>query len=322
MTRAVAFSTLYRYSFARCQISSSVALTGLTPRAAPTGPDDIAIEFAEGPCSPIAVTEWRHHWQSGTSAPSLSLARVRNEWLLRVPDLADFIISPDFGSVRVQPLIALDGSTIAHLLLDQVIPRILGQRSELMLHASAVQIGEGGVAMFVGESGIGKSTWAATLYRMGHTVLSDDCVLLRSDKISTTALPTYPSLRLLSDALDHFSMGAVGAEPMAHYSAKKRVPLPSARWDDAGSRVAALFLLERNSGDSSGYIRPVSPRHAFIELARNTFRLDANDARRAADLMPGIASVAERVPAFAVRSPRGLSALREFAEAVVIPRTR
>lgn len=299
-----------------------MALPGLTPRSARAGPNSIVVEFAEERCRPIAVAEWRHHWQSGISAPSLSLAKAGSEWLMRVPDLADFIISEDLGSVRVQALVSLDPSTIAHLLLDQVIPRILGQQGEFMVHASAVQIEGGGVALFVGASGIGKSTWAATLFHMGHRVLSDDCVLLRTDEISTTALPTYPSLRLLPDAVGHFSIEAGEAEPMAQYSTKQKLPLPSADWDERGSSVAALFLLEQNSGDSSGSIRPVSSRHAFIELARNTFRLDASDAMRAGDLMPDMALVAERVPAFAVRSPWGLSALREFAQAVVIPRVR
>lgn len=310
---------LYRYSFAGCQISASAALTGLTASGAPAHPDDITIEFAEGLCAPVAVEKWRHHWRSLTSAPSLSLARIGDTWVLRAPELADFIISVDLCSVRVQPLVSVDAGTIDHLLLDQLIPRILGQRGELMLHASAVQIDGGGVALFVGRSGIGKSTWAATLYRMGHTLLADDCVLLRSDGFCTTALPTYPSLRLLPDGVDHFSLDIDEAESMAHYSSKKRLPLSSAKWDKTGSRVGALFLLEEPSCEIRAGIHPASARHAFMELVRNTFRLDATDALRAAQFMPGLASVAESVPAFTVQAPRGLSALGEFANSVLIP---
>jgi len=262
--------------------------------------------------------DWRHHWRSGVHAPSLSLAAFGDGWLLRVPDLADFIIAKDLSSIRVQPLTAMDAATMEHLVLDQVIPRILGQRGEIMLHASAVEIEENGVVLFVGASGQGKSTWAATLHQLGHNVLSDDCVLLRSRGKSITALATYPSLRLMPDSVDHFSAGIDELQPMADYSSKRRMPLPSANGEQKEFTVTALFLLEAHA-EESGSIRPVSPRHAFIELARNTFRLDATDTRLAAALVPGIALVAERVPAFALRPPSGLSALREFAESVLIP---
>jgi hypothetical protein len=240
---------------------------------------------------------------------------------LRVPELADFVIAKDLSCVRVQPLKAMDAGTMEHLVLDQLIPRILGQRGEVMLHASAVEIKDNGVVLFVGASGLGKSTWAATLHQLGHRVLSDDCVLLRSGGESITALATYPSLRLMPDSVDHFSTGVVELQPMTEYSSKRRVPLPSANGEQSGLSVTALFLLEAHAGESFRGIRPVSPRHAFIELARNSFRLDANDADLAAALVPALALVAERVPAFALRSPPGLSALREFAESVLIPKT-
>ena len=307
---------MYRYSLAQCQISSSVALAGLAHSTGPARPGDLKIEFAEMPSVAIPIVDWRHHWRSGVHSPSLSLAAFGDGWLLRVPHLADFLIAGDLTSIRVQPLKAMDAGTMEHLVLDQVLPRILGQRGEIMLHASAVELKDNGVVLFIGASGQGKSTWAATLHQMGHRVLSDDCVLLRPIGNSVTALATYPSLRLMPDSVDHFSSDVADLLPMADYSSKRRMPLPPIVKEQTGLDVTAMFLLQEPAGE--GEIKPVSPRQAFIELARNTFRLDATDATLAAGLVPGIALVAERVPAFALRSPSGLSALREFAESVLI----
>jgi hypothetical protein len=183
------------------------------------------------------------------------------------------------------------------------------------MHASAVMI-DGNAALFLGASGRGKSTWAATLQRQGHHVLSDDCVLLSPKASSVVAMPTYPSLRLRPDVFEYFPLDGVVPGPMAQYSQKRRLPVPPRAASEEDPTVSALFLLEAASDTGSG-IRRVSPRQSFIELTRNTFKLDPTDTQQAAELGSAIALIAGRVPAFALRSPPGLSALPEFVESVV-----
>jgi hypothetical protein len=63
-------------------------------------------------------------------------------------------------------------------LLQAVIPKILSLRGHLVIHASAVDLGDNAVA-FTGLSGAGKTTTARSLARHGGRILCEDKLLLR-----------------------------------------------------------------------------------------------------------------------------------------------
>lgn len=262
---------------------------------------------------PLRVRRWRHQWKSESGSANLSLARHRGGWLLRVPDLADFLIADDCRTLRVRAIAALDPDTLEHLLLEQVLPRVLAQQGGLMLHAGGVAI-DGRVALFIGESGRGKSTWSAVLQRQGHPVLSDDCVLVRDRGRSIRAVPTYPGLRLLPDMVERLYPNSPNLGRLAGYSDKRRLPVHHAAMPPEGLEVAAIYLLEGPAPEqANSTIETLSPSRSCIELTRNTFKLDPTDLRRNTELLARTATVAQRVPAFSLHYPRNVAALPAFA---------
>src|SRR5690606_19444533 len=129
-----------------------------------------------------------------------------------------------------------------HMLVDQVLPRLLAQLGHLLVHGSALRI-DGRGALFIGPSGRGKSTLAGLMQRQGHTVLSDDCILLVADGERFQALPTYPSLRLNIDSLAALFPVSPDTVSVAAYSEKRRLPMTTPGNLVDGMPVDALYLL-------------------------------------------------------------------------------
>ena len=201
-----------------------------------------------------------------------------------------------------------------HALVDQVLPRMIAQRGEMVVHGAAARI-DGRLALFLGDSGQGKSTLAAALHRAGHAVLSDDCVLLRPGNKGVALLPTYPSLRLLPDSLQHLYPVEEPTASMADYSSKRRLALPFTNTD--GAALAALFLLE-SLGRASGpcEVVPISPATVCLQLTRQSFLVDPSDLSNAGSALARNAGIADSLPAFALRYSRNFAQLPEVVHAI------
>ncbi len=293
------------YVFGDQRVRTSVHLNTL-----PTLGDDQADAIALDACEPQPflppVRHWLHTWRQADGAIALSVAHHGSTYLLRFPALCDVLFDPDMQTVRMTPVVGVDEATLEHLLVDQVLPRVLAHSGALAIHASALTIGDRTV-LFVGDSGWGKSTLAALLGRDGHGLLSDDCVLLRVDTGAVTALPTYASLRLFDDVVQYAFPDAPGSA-VARYSDKRRFEVPAAGGSLEGRPVAAIYLLREPSDQSLRHdIVAVSPATACIELMRMAFKLDLDDRSRVAALLQQAGNVARVVPAFALSYPHDLS---------------
>ena len=99
---------------------------------------------------------WLNHWYSPDGTIWLAFAKVEAGYLLRFPELADFIVSTDARSVCCYPRADIPLETIRHLLLNQVIPLVLSQLGGIVLHAAACAMPQGAIA-FMGSTGAGKS---------------------------------------------------------------------------------------------------------------------------------------------------------------------
>jgi hypothetical protein len=107
-----------------------------------------------------------------------AMNRQRDRTVLRYPEVCDFVGDLALRDVRVHPHPGADRGLAAVLASGALLAVHLKLRPELVLHASAVQLGEGVVA-FVGSSGMGKSTLAALVCAHGGRLVTDD--VLRVD---------------------------------------------------------------------------------------------------------------------------------------------
>jgi len=163
-------------------------------------------------------------WPAGEGEPLASLSDGRGGALVEVrqrPDVGILVDARSRGRFLVRPgarqvLCAPGDEDWRRVLVAQVLPVVAALRGLHVIHASAVSIGDGAVAL-AGASGVGKSTLAAELARAGHPMLADDVLALRLEHgvpvaepgVSLPELPRAPHampLRALY-LLDHAEGG-------------------------------------------------------------------------------------------------------------------
>ena len=278
---------------------------------------DITFQLLESPPPEPAGGDWIHHWYTPAGEITISLAGTGAGYLLRFPFLADFVIDENGCRVGGWPAAETDEETLRHLLLDQVLPRVLAHQGRLVLHASAVTV-DGKALAFAGETGRGKSTLAASLHGAGYSLLTDDGLVLKAGGGSIHSIPAYAGLRLLPESVAALFKVPPQRKAMASYSPKNRIALDR---KDAIDPVepAALFVLGEPVGDGEKSIRVsrLSQRDACMEIVRNSFQLDVSSRDQAKNLFAAAGRAAEKLPVFALSYPRDFSRLPEVHEAIL-----
>src|SRR5262249_58644811 len=110
------------------------------------------------------------------------------------PDVATFRVWGG-GGIDVEQVSGVEEPVLRLFLLGPALAVLLPQRGRLVLHASAVGIGEGAVC-FLGGPGRGKSTIAAALHARGHGLVADDVTVVQLEGDRPITFPRAPQLKL------------------------------------------------------------------------------------------------------------------------------
>jgi hypothetical protein len=199
--------------------------------------------------------------------------RTGEGYLLRFPDLGDFAVSADGCAVRAWPVPGISEYTMQHLYLNQVLPLALSKQGRIVFHASAVDTGNGAIA-FLGESGRGKSTLAASFAAGGQRFLTDDALLLDPTEGGYLVQPSHPSIRLWDDSQEALLATDAELAPPVQYTPKARILSgDNLRFCNAARRLRRVYFLGDGSAEELT-IRRMRPSEAMIGLVRNSFLLD------------------------------------------------
>jgi hypothetical protein len=204
-----------------------------------------------------------------------------------------------------------------------IVPRILVELGHLVVHASCASIDGAGSVLFMGLAGAGKSTLAASFAGNGGNLVSDDCVLLRTDGGRLVAHVTGGHTRLWDDSLNHLA----GENHNASVIARKA---DGSKWshrtgpDKVLPRsipVDAIFYLADGGADAACDDAAISeetgPR-LLAALLDTTLLLDPMSKRNRSRRFLVAGDVANACPAFySLRYPRTFDRLPEVRRAVV-----
>jgi hypothetical protein len=240
--------------------------------------------------APGAEPAWQVEWETARSVEPerwlrefrfpdgqvwLSSGRVDGGYLLRFHDLADFLVTATGEIIRCHPVAGTPPETLRHLLLDQVIPRLLPLRGLVALHAGAI-LAPGGAVGFLGETGQGKSTLAASFARAGFALLADDCLALSVGPDGIEAVGAYPGLRLWPDTVSVAGSSVAGG-PVAHYSDKQRLgPGSGLGFSPGPARLGRLYVLDESDGEDARVER-LDPPAGLLELLKGTYRMGGEE---------------------------------------------
>jgi len=178
------FPAVAHYRLGPFLLASEIPLPELEPLAAgastdAAGKDEVFIRLGEVPERIANVVANESRWWAS-----------RQEYLLRVPEVANFLVRHG-REVLVQPAPGALPADIRAYLLSPIFSTLCYQAGMYSLHASAVRVGAGVVA-FLGNSGAGKSTLAAGLALRGFDLVADDICLLDSRHIAAVGAPSIP----------------------------------------------------------------------------------------------------------------------------------
>jgi hypothetical protein len=282
--------------------------------AVPDQAADWSIAWGEAPAG--EPERWLQHFRVPDGPVWLSSGRTADSYLLRFPNLAEFQVMPAEKKIVCGSMNGTPAETIRHLLVDQVIPRLLRLGGLLALHAGAVRV-PGGAAGFLGEAGQGKSTLVASFTHAGFALMSDDCLALASNGEAGEALGSYPGIRLWPDVIPSLCGASPRLSSVAHYSDKRRLG-PSADLAFCAGPVPLrrLYVLDVAEGDEAAVDR-MDPREATLELVTSTYRLgdeSAGDLEREFSILTRLVS---RRLVRRLRVPQDLGRLAEARDAVL-----
>lgn len=205
---------------------------------------------------------------------------------------------------------------IDHILNDHIAPRLLAELGKLVLHASAVRF-EDRLALFLGETGVGKSTLATSLHLAGHPLLGDDAVVVVRESGGHLGQAVYPSLRLYPEAIESLLGQSAQTSPMADHSDKRNVHLPTLLETAAAPLpLAAIFFLAGDSGAAEPEAAALGSMRACIKLVEQSFTLDPRDARCAARRLSALSELSLTVPAYTLSYPHDFARLGEVHQVI------
>jgi len=242
--------------------------------------------------------------------------RDGNHYMLRFPDLADFAVSASGMEVAVYPVPGVSDSTVEHLYLNQVLPLAMSRQWKLVLHASAVEVENGAVA-FVGASGRGKSTLAASFATSGYRFLTDDGLQLEKGGEGYLVQPSDASIRLWDDSREELIPQATHASPAVDYTPKVRLLADDeVAFCDVARPLRCIYFLGEGEVDDIS-LHEARGRDVMIELVRHSFLLDIEEREMLTCHFGQLAELARAARFVRLDFPRRYEALPKVRDAVI-----
>ena len=248
-------------------------------------------------------TVWTEFYRSGDG------------YLLRFPDLADFEVSADGTEVVAHPAEGTDEITVEHLYINQLVPLALSRQGRPAFHASAVTV-PGGAVAFLGKTGMGKSTLAASFALQDAEFLTDDALLIEETTDGCLALPSHASVRLWEDSVEALVSDDIPKAHAISYTDKARLLAGDALAYSADPQpLLAAFVLEREDVAAVD-IRTLTGLDRYMAWVGNSFLLDIEDHDLLARHFEWTHRISGSVPTFALDYPRDYGILPNVRDAV------
>lgn len=303
-------------------LDSSISIAGLEPNSGTHYQPDVQFESGPQPdwvsaglALPGSVVVRRQAAEgSGVSTFTLTAHGENGSFALEYADGTRFAVSGDASRVWGACLPPLTAEDLATYLLGPVMGFVLRLRHHTCLHASAIRIGECGVAL-VGDAGLGKSTTAAALALRGIPVCSEDIVPVLETPGRFEIIPGYPRVCLWPDSVEML-LGSKDALPLLTPAWEKRyLPLDGARAKFANTNLplGLIYLFGvRTDSERAPFVEELARKEALLELVQNTYMNWLPDGEQRAREFDVLARLLDTVPVRRIvpnAEPRKIGAL-------------
>jgi hypothetical protein len=257
-----------------------------------------------------------HEWVLPDGTQWTRFHRDGADYLLRFVDLADFRVSSDGRRVHCWPAPDVSEETTRFLFANQVMPLALSRQGTLVFHASAVEIDDQAVA-FMGESGRGKSTLAASFATNGFRFLTDDGLVVESMEGQWRIAPSHPSIRLWEDSQEALLHPEAQIAPPVQYTSKSRFLAGSdIVFCDQPRNLHRVYFLGEGAQKRTLFER-LKPADALFELLKHSFLLDIEERQVLAAHFDELSSLVSQPIYYRLDYPRYFEGLAEVRQAII-----
>jgi predicted ATPase len=233
-----------------------------------------------------------------------------NDYLwMHWPGLATYRFDSVSNYVLAYPTIKGRDHLVEDTYLRSVLPFVLQMRGWQVLHASGVET-LSGVAVFCGESGVGKSTLVFGLTQRGYKSWADDAVALLLNEISPQSLRLPFRVRLLSNSIQYFKLTG---------SSINTIDKPSSA-DMSMAPLTAIFFLSRAKYQDLHSKRSMIVRmksdQAFSHLLQHAYCFMPDNAEFRKKLAEDYLELESAIPTYHLIIPEGLEHLPQVLDEI------
>lgn len=219
--------------------------------------------------------------------------------LLNIPGLMKIKIA-DGHSIIFDPDQGCDLKDMKAFLFGPALATLLQQRGHLILHASAVLVGDK-AALFCGPSAIGKSTIVSNLDQQGYPLLSDELCII--DPKTMELMGYLPRCLLWRDRVEALGLNPDDYERERDALDKYAVPMGQ---ESTGTPIGNIYLLARDPNKANIWIEEQAGLTGTITLSDNIYRIERLKAMGLAESTFLMATqLANRSSIFTAYSPMG-----------------
>jgi hypothetical protein len=223
-----------------------------------------------------------------------------DRYVLRLHGTCDFVMSKDLSRVACHSLASTEPELLSLLARGALMAFLLGLKGSCVLHASAVEVDRGSV-VFVGGSGMGKSTLAGLACRDGARFVSDDLVHI-SDGPEPSWVGGASELRLRNGAsplADH-----VGDQWRRRTTVDDRVGLKPPMTTQAEGKLGAIVIPAPTRREPELSFHRLDPFDAAFALSAFP-RMQWTLPKALGAQFDGVTRLAASVPVYRVQVPWG-----------------
>jgi len=295
-------------------LRSDIALDGAEPLVAPAGAE-ADCELHTGPfTSPEALEQIAE--VDGDDVVTVSrIASGTPGYLLEYSDGNRFLIEENGARIYAHWPDSSTAEDMVTYLVGPVLAFVLRLRGTFSLHASAVVVDDGALAL-VGESGAGKSSTAAAFADSGAAVLTDDIVAFSWRGEEAWVESGYPRLRLWPNIVEA-RYGNPDALPRLTRNWEKRyLDLASVQRFAAEALPVRAILILGPRVDGSPKVERIGTREAALALIANSSMSRHLSAELRRQELVHVASLLTKVPVFRAQASCEVTLLPQFCAAI------
>ena len=199
----------------------------------------------------------------------MTIQKNHRQLLIKIKGIAKFYV-PDTQTIHIQRDLGVSDSDVALYLLGSCLACLNMLRGCFALHGSAI-LTERGSILFIGASGVGKSTTAAKMIAKGYQLQSDDVSFITFDtQNQATVSPAYPQLKLWDTSLEKLGMKKDDLDFVSPIWQKFRVAAHD-NFTPHPTPLAAIYELSPSEQDHLT-IQPLYRFDKMKVLLENTYR--------------------------------------------------